>query len=387
MCTSDFAPIGIGPGHSFSENVGDAAKDVNKLVVGSADQGCAGNGAVPAVDQEAATEAANRLATSPSAASADMELIQDMLGKELVRELMFIPNRDLMQRRNMEWMRTVAIGWLFEVAYLWYGLQCSTLVLAVTYLNRLLCCTELRGSSLQDIALVCLRLAAQHEEVSMPPVTSWSELACLDGATTKEDKHRSLIYLEMWLFRRLDFQGRLPTAYNFLHLFMLATMQEPVTSKSRVACTATYLVHCSLLRTSLIEVPSSTVAAASLSLALGMSSEKMQQCLRQHISTELVELEACMEELSNVHSFMLSHGGRCKELRLEDAEDEDAVEEDPYAVLFQIFSAEEWLHAAEQPLPKPSVAASSSGNGNPMCTEKQASGVYDKARPPDVPQP
>lgn len=154
-----------------------------------------------------------------------------------------------------EEMRSVLVDWLVDVHYK-FKLQPETLYLCINYLDRYLSKTKVKRENLQLAGVCALLLSAKYEEIYFPKIKNFVSLT--DNAYTRND----ILKNESIMAKALDFNFTSPTIYQFI-LRYLKLAQESL----EYQCVSYYFAERCLMEYSLISVPPSKLAAASLLLA------------------------------------------------------------------------------------------------------------------------
>ncbi|CAL8281049.1 unnamed protein product [Arctogadus glacialis] len=189
-------------------------------------------------------------------------------------------------------MRLVLVDWLAEVAEE-YKLCAETLHLAVSYLDRFLSyTTSMKRAKLQLVGTVALLLAAKYEEIYPPEMEDFVYIT--DG--TYEQKQ--LVRMEVMFLKVLAFNMTVPTAYQFLRLFI--TIQAVCSKTTHLAL---YVAELSLLDVEmLVTFPPSLVAAAAYCLAnYTLSRGLWPDSLEEFTGYTLTDIVPCLKDLHRIH--------------------------------------------------------------------------------------
>ncbi|XP_056450552.1 cyclin-A1 [Gadus chalcogrammus] len=189
-------------------------------------------------------------------------------------------------------MRLVLVDWLAEVAEE-YKLCAETLHLAVSYLDRFLSyTTSVKRAKLQLVGTVALLLAAKYEEIYPPEMEDFVYIT--DG--TYEQKQ--LVRMEVMFLKVLAFNMTVPSAYQFLRLFI--TIQAVCSKTTHLAL---YVAELSLLDMEmLVTFPPSLVAAAAYCLAnYTLSRGLWPDSLEEFTGYTLTDIVPCLKDLHRIH--------------------------------------------------------------------------------------
>ncbi|XP_030217853.1 cyclin-A1 [Gadus morhua] len=189
-------------------------------------------------------------------------------------------------------MRLVLVDWLAEVAEE-YKLCAETLHLAVSYLERFLSyTTSVKRAKLQLVGTVALLLAAKYEEIYPPEMEDFVYIT--DG--TYEQKQ--LVRMEVMFLKVLAFNMTVPSAYQFLRLFI--TIQAVCSKTTHLAL---YVAELSLLDMEmLVTFPPSLVAAAAYCLAnYTLSRGLWPDSLEEFTGYTLTDIVPCLKDLHRIH--------------------------------------------------------------------------------------
>eukprot|EP00798_Chlamydomonas_sp_ICE-L_P004066 gene4066-14155_t len=234
---------------------------------------------------------------SDDAPKSDLEMVPDMIHNDMQREKQFRPSSSLLQKISPEIgpsEREFTVGVLFEARHS-HGLGWNTHALAVGYLDRLLSVHPVEKQSVRGLSLACLSLACNHEEVAQHDFDYLLEQGQPGSPAQKR-------FCQNWLFRKLEFQGQVPTAFSFLHLFCLGMSHESP-EQINMAC---YLVNLILLYYLAVDYIPSAIAAAALELAAeAYNAESPVDKLKQ-LAPDLDRegVEVCKEALVQLHNYM-----------------------------------------------------------------------------------
>ncbi|CAL8307374.1 unnamed protein product [Gadus morhua 'NCC'] len=189
-------------------------------------------------------------------------------------------------------MRLVLVDWLAEVAEE-YKLCAETLHLAVSYLERFLSyTTSVKRAKLQLVGTVALLLAAKYEEIYPPEMEDFVYIT--DG--TYEQKQ--LVRMEVMFLKVLAFNMTVPSAYQFLRLFI--TIHAVCSKTTHLAL---YVAELSLLDMEmLVTFPPSLVAAAAYCLAnYTLSRGLWPDSLEEFTGYTLTDIVPCLKDLHRIH--------------------------------------------------------------------------------------
>eukprot|EP00798_Chlamydomonas_sp_ICE-L_P004059 gene4059-14145_t len=195
------------------------------------------------------------------APKSDPEMVPDIIHNDMQREKQFRPKSSLLQETSPEISpsdREFAVRMLSEASRT-HGLGGNTVELAVSYLDRLLSVHSVEKQSLRGLSLTCLSLACNHEEVAP---YDFDYLLGQDQPVSPAQQ----MFCQNWLFRKLEFQGQVPTAFSFLHLFLQGMQGMSHESPEQIKF-AYDLVNLILLCYFAVDYTPSAIAAAALELA------------------------------------------------------------------------------------------------------------------------
>ncbi|XP_059913520.1 cyclin-A1 [Gadus macrocephalus] len=189
-------------------------------------------------------------------------------------------------------MRLVLVDWLAEVAEE-YKLCAETLHLAVSYLDRFLSyTTSVKRAKLQLVGTVALLLAAKYEEIYPPEMEDFVYIT--DGTYER----KQLVRMEVMFLKVLAFNMTVPSAYQFLRLFI--TIQAVCSKTTHLAL---YVAELSLLDMELlVTFPPSLVAAAAYCLAnYSLSRALWPGSLEEFTGYTLTDIVPCLKDLHRIH--------------------------------------------------------------------------------------
>ena len=90
-----------------------------------------------------------------------------------VKELRIRPEATWPSQEITAKMREILVNWLVDVQQ-HYSLHRNTLFLAVSYIDRVLCCTPLSKRDLQLLGATCMWIAAKNEELMAPSLSDFA---------------------------------------------------------------------------------------------------------------------------------------------------------------------------------------------------------------------
>ncbi|KAK0136207.1 Cyclin-A1 [Merluccius polli] len=189
-------------------------------------------------------------------------------------------------------MREVLVDWLAEVAEE-YKLCAETLHLAASYLDRFLSyTTSVTRAKLQLVGTVALLLAAKYEEVYPPEMEDFVYIT--DGTYDQ----KQLVRMEQMFLKVLAFNMTVPTAHQFLRLFITI---QPVCSKT--AYLALYVAELSVMEMeTAVTFPPSVVAASAYCLAnYTLSRDLWPDSLKAFTGYSMVDIVPCLKDLHRIY--------------------------------------------------------------------------------------
>lgn len=164
-------------------------------------------------------------------------------------------------------MRVVLLDWLVDVHHK-HRLRSETLFLTVSILDRILHNLPIPRRSFQLVGMVSLWMASKFED-NIPPEVSDLVYVC-DGAYSRTDVIRE----EARLLNVVEFKLNVPTILPFLRRAIKAAAKagrfENAEIEEDVSCLARYVSEIALFCSKTRGVRPSLVAAAALSVAMGL---------------------------------------------------------------------------------------------------------------------
>ncbi|KJE97202.1 G2/mitotic-specific cyclin-B [Capsaspora owczarzaki ATCC 30864] len=149
-------------------------------------------------------------------------------------------------------MRSILVGWLFQVHQTWPFKQ-ETLYLAVHVLDRFLQRRQVPRTRLQLIGLTSFIIAAKYEEIYIPEITEF--VALTHNLFSSQD----VLVAESEILVALGFNLGTPSPLHFLRRGYRASPCRPKTYTF-----AKYMCELSLYSAEMLEFPQSTIAGAAL---------------------------------------------------------------------------------------------------------------------------
>lgn len=132
-------------------------------------------------------------------------------------------------------MRSILVDWLVEVAEE-YKLQCDTLFMAVSYVDRFLSTMAVIRSKLQLLGTSAMFVAAKYEEIYPPEVGEFTYIT--DDTYTK----KQVLRMEQLILKTLNFDISAPTHVTFLtHLTKVANIDYNVSTLALYICELTLI--------------------------------------------------------------------------------------------------------------------------------------------------
>ncbi|CAL8363272.1 unnamed protein product [Lota lota] len=195
-------------------------------------------------------------------------------------------------------MRGVLVDWLAEVAGE-FKLSDESLYLAASYLDRFLSYTTLvKRTKLQLVGTVALMLASKFEEIYPPEMEAFVYIT--DGTYDQ----KQLVRMEQMVLKVLAFNMTVPTAYQFLTLFI--TVQAVC---SKTAYLALYVAELSLLDMEMcITFSPSLVAASAYCLANYTLSRRLwPDSLQAFTGYSMVDIIPGLKDLHRIYCSAEGH--------------------------------------------------------------------------------
>lgn len=154
-------------------------------------------------------------------------------------------------------MREIVVDWLMEVAAEYHA-RCTTLALAVSYMDRFLSLVKVPVDVLQLVAVTCMLLASKIEETNPPSIADVVYIC--DHTYTAE----MVLSMEKFILNQLKFTLTTPTPFTILgHLAeLIAPAQQYVNDVAQFAA------HFALFDDQLADVSPGVVALGAVQLAL-----------------------------------------------------------------------------------------------------------------------
>eukprot|EP00947_MAST-08B_sp_MAST-8B-sp1_P004122 g4122.t1 len=190
-----------------------------------------------------------------------------------------------------EKMRAILIDWLIEV-HLKFKLKLETLYLTINVIDRFLERTLVSRQKLQLVGVTALLLASKYEEIYPP------EIRELVYITDKAYTRAQILKMESVMLNVLKFKMTVPTVHMFLPRYVKAAQ---LTSDSKTAMVARYFAEKTLQEYSFLKYLPSTIAAASVSLALRVSQQPEWTPTLQHYTRyQEATIQPCMADIVNL---------------------------------------------------------------------------------------
>ena len=229
------------------------------------------------------------------------ELAPDIYAYLQRRQSLFLPLPSYMstvQHAVTAEMRGILVDWLVEVAEE-YKLCSETLYLTVHYVDRFLSTVPVLKSQLQLVGVAAALLAAKYEEIYPP---TCEEFVYISDNTYERDEIQAM---EVQLLTTLEFRLTAATAKVFLRRFLraAATLSQPRDALTTVNMTANYVAELSLVSYASIRFLPSTLAAASVYLALYLCDIDVWDETMIHYTRERMSDEQFVEAIAHLWSL------------------------------------------------------------------------------------
>lgn len=190
---------------------------------------------------------------------AEPHYVMDIFKYYQTKELQSLTKKYLNNQSEItENMRAILVDWLVEIQQN-YTLNHETLYLAVKMVDQYLMRQNIKKTDFQLLGATAMLIAAKYDE-RIPPAIEDFVYSC-DNQYKKKD----IILMEMEILKKLDFNIGFPLSYRFLRRYARCaelTMEELTLAR--------FILEMSLMEYDLIEERESSIAAASLLLALRM---------------------------------------------------------------------------------------------------------------------
>lgn len=172
-------------------------------------------------------------------------------------------------------MRAVLIDWLVEVHQQFSMLQ-ETLYLTVAILDRYLqkAASTINRKSLQLVGVTAMFVASKYEEMYAPEIGDFVYIT--DGAYTQSEIRRK----EMEILKALNFDLGRPLPLHFLRRNSKAGCVD-----ARIHTLAKYIMELTIIEYSMMHIPPSKLAAASLVISIKFFDEGDKQLQEYWTST------------------------------------------------------------------------------------------------------
>ena len=154
-----------------------------------------------------------------------------------------------------EEIRATTIDWIIRLGF---RSDNSVIHMTVVILDKFLSSNNIESKYLEVAGATCFFIASKYNDVYPPKI---AELVfSMDGAATKND----LTEMEVLVLKSIDYQVRIPSANTFL-CNLVRLLPQPLYNNSFEL--SSYYTEISLLTTSSLQFPYSTIAASSLVLS------------------------------------------------------------------------------------------------------------------------
>jgi len=221
------------------------------------------------------------------------EYVDDIYTNLQKSEVVLYPLSDYIEKVQTDissTMRGILVDWLVEVAEE-YKLSDDTLFLSVLYLDRCLSIRTVARSRLQLLGITCMLVASKYEEIYAPQVDEFCYIT--DNTYTRED----VLSMERIVLDSLNFDLTHPTTKTFLRRCLSAAESDV-----KVDFLAGFLSELALLEYTFLRYSQSTIAAASVSLALmTLGRSPWSKTLEHYTHMFPCDLRECVQALHTCH--------------------------------------------------------------------------------------
>jgi cyclin B len=186
-------------------------------------------------------------------------------------------------------MREILIDWLVEV-HLKFKLRQETLYLTVNIIDRFLSVRPIQRNKLQLVGCTAMLIAAKYEEIYAPEVQDFVFVS--DRAYTREQ----ILSMESVILNELKFNVTVPYAMRFAERYVRLTRSTPEFKEL-----VSFLIELTLQDYKFLRFNPSTVAAASVSLALHLTgSRSWSSALERETGYSEGQIRECVMDVWNL---------------------------------------------------------------------------------------